>query len=154
MNQILLLKNENYFDHMNRFEVNPDGGAACYVDLMIITDEWMKHSMHLWSVNNQITYSICPLWGRSWRFPFLCPNNAKIVQDGSSFAESLLQAPWGVQTGTLWTCLTWEGSQMLRQEGALEDSLRSSTLLEGFDKCSHVEHSKWEGKRLDRIHFI
>lgn len=39
MNQILLLKNENYFDHMNRFEVNPDGGAACYVDLMIITDE-------------------------------------------------------------------------------------------------------------------
>lgn len=27
------------------------------------------------------------------------------------------------------------------QEGALEDSLHNSTLLEGFGRCSHVEHS-------------
>lgn len=32
---------------MNWFEVDPDGRAACYVDLMIITDECMKPPMHL-----------------------------------------------------------------------------------------------------------
>lgn len=33
------------------------------------------------------------------------------------------------------------------QEGALEDSLRSSTLLEGFGRCFHVGHSASEEKR-------
>lgn len=59
------------------FDSDPDGWAASYVDLMIITDECMKRSMHLWSVNNQITYSICSFWGRSWMSSSVCHSNAK-----------------------------------------------------------------------------
>lgn len=83
---------------MNWSEVDSGGWAACYVDLMIIMDEWMKRSMHLWSVNNQIKYSICPFWGWSWRSPSLC---RKTIQEITSLSECLLQAPLGVKTGAL-----------------------------------------------------
>lgn len=56
------LKLSLFYD-MEQCEANPNGWAANYVDLMIITDEVMERSMHLWSVNNLITYSICPFWG-------------------------------------------------------------------------------------------
>lgn len=68
------------------------------VDLMIITDECMKRSMHLWSVNNQITYRICPFWGWSWiSLPLIAQNSPR---QQFICRESLLQAPLGVRTGT------------------------------------------------------
>lgn len=45
------------------------------------------------------------------------------------------------------TCIVVKLRAAFIQEGVQEDSLRSSTLLEGFGKCSRVEHSASEEKK-------
>lgn len=135
------------------------GWAACDVDLMFIMDEFMKPLMHLWSVN-KITYSICPflrLVGchRCLRLVASVMKNGPRQQFGCRdrkacclFTKHPRASHVSVWLAPCFPCtsLSQEESPTLRQEGALEDSLHSNTLLEGFGRCSRVEHSAWKTK--------
>lgn len=136
-------------------EADSNWWAACYMVLMIIMDEMYEvfYALMKCKLLNYIQH-----YNVHFEAGLGCLNLFATMMQKLSKASVHLSSVFSKQRhfiGPLLFLNVMNLKGTFIQVGALEDSLHSSTLLEGSGRCSHVEHSAWNGnkKKVDELKY-